>query len=244
LPGTAGDWDNVTERLPGRHTIAIDRQGFAYSNGDYVPFDRQLSAVHGLMAKLHVRRPIVVGHSYGGTLAIAYAKAFAGDVRSIVLVDAADDPGDRPTLDVVRARFVKFLQWPVVRPLADATFSQLVRTASAEAGDKQAFDPDPVNPLHKQRLLELNMQSDDLKAYAGEEIHFGDVIDELDPKIGTIRTPAWIVQGRADKLVSLASARRLHKRLRGSKLVIVSGGHMAPYVHPGVVAAQIKAASR
>ncbi len=42
LPGTAADWEDVTPLLAGHRTIAIDRPGFGYSTGGYVPFDRQL----------------------------------------------------------------------------------------------------------------------------------------------------------------------------------------------------------
>jgi hypothetical protein len=45
LPGTADDWEDVTPLLAGHRTIAIDRPGFGYSTGGYVPFDRQLEAI-------------------------------------------------------------------------------------------------------------------------------------------------------------------------------------------------------
>ena len=87
--GRREDWEDVTPLLAGRRTIAIDRPGFGYSTGGYVPFDRQLEAIHELLAKLRVARPILVGHSYGGTISLGFAERYPSEVRGLVLVDAA-----------------------------------------------------------------------------------------------------------------------------------------------------------
>jgi pimeloyl-ACP methyl ester carboxylesterase len=244
LPGTWGDWNEVTAALPGRHTIAIDRPGFAYSSDDYLAYDDQLIAIHELTKKLGLKRPVIAGHSYGGTLALGYALAYPRETRAIVLVDAADDPDGGSKFELAQAYSIKFLQLPVIKTVADWTFSQALRTASANAGGKQAFDPNPEDEQFHKRLIDLNMQSEDVASWADEQTAFGGVIDELDPQVPSIKTPAFIVQGRDDQLVSLSSAKRLHKRLPNSRLVVVQGGHMATYDHPDVVAAQIKAASR
>jgi len=85
LPGTAEDWEDVTPLLASHRTIAIDRPGFGYSTGGYVPFDRQLETIHELLAKLHIVRPILVGHSYGGTIALGFAERYPSEVRGLVL---------------------------------------------------------------------------------------------------------------------------------------------------------------
>ena len=89
LPGTAEDWEVVTPLLAGHRTIAIDRPGFGYSTGGYVPFNRQLETIDALLHKLHVVRPILVGHSYGGTIALGFAERYPSEVRGLVLVNAA-----------------------------------------------------------------------------------------------------------------------------------------------------------
>jgi pimeloyl-ACP methyl ester carboxylesterase len=244
LPGTWGDWNAVTAKLAGRHTVSIDRPGFAYSSGDYVPFDDQLTTINALTKQLKLKDPVIAGHSYGGTLALGYASKYPKETHSIVLVDAAANPDGVSGFVKTQAQFIKLLQVPVIKQIADATFSQALRTASANSGDEVAFDPNPVNPEHKRRLLELNMQSDDLKAYAGEIINVQDVFDELDPKIKALNTRAFIVQGKEDKDVDPEVAAVLHQLIKNSSLLLLSGGHMQTYVHPTEVANQIKLASR
>lgn len=241
LPGTAQDFDDVAALLPRRHTIAFDRPGFGFSSGGFHPFAEQLATLHTLLARLHVARPILVGHSYGGTLVLAYAARYPDEVRGLVLIDAAaGGEHDVGFGERAQVRLVQVLSWPVVQPLADATFSQLLRTVSAKQGDARAFDPGEVDDGHQDRLLALNMRHDDLDAYAGEELEADDAIADLDRRLASIATPAVVIQGADDQLVEPTHGRTIAATLPHARLVMVSGGHMAPYVHPGTVAAAIR----
>jgi pimeloyl-ACP methyl ester carboxylesterase len=179
---------------------------------------------------------VLVGHSYGGTLALAYAARRPDDVRGLVLVDAAAGGQESSFTDRVQSRLIQVLSWPVVQPVADATFSQLLRTVSAKQGDAEAFDPGDVDTTHEDLLLALNMKHDDLDAYAGEQLAADDAIAKLDVRLADITTPTIVIQGAGDKLVEPARGRKIAATLPNARLVMVSGGHMAPYIHPEVVA--------
>jgi pimeloyl-ACP methyl ester carboxylesterase len=127
-----------------------------------------------------------------------------------------------------------------VQPIADATFSQLLRTASAKAGDAQAFEPGDVDETHEDHLLALNMQHEDLDAYADEQLHADDAIADVDRRLSQLQTPAVVIHGAGDTLIEPEHGRRLAALLPHARLVMVSGGHMAPYVHPAVVAAAVR----
>lgn len=239
LPGTAEDWNEMTPLLAGHRTIAIDRPGFGYSSGGYVPFERQLSTIHQLLADLHVTRPILVGHSYGGTISLGYAERYPNDVRGLVLVDAAA-AGTRPgVFEDLQAYAIKLMQLPVLKQIADATFSQLLRKVSAEQGDEAAFHPQPVNAAHEHRILAINMTSENLKALAGERLAAGEVVTKIDKGLRTIAIPAIVIQGNGDELVKPIYGRRLAAALPHARLKMLFGGHMQPYVHPAAVAAAV-----
>lgn len=240
LPGTANDWDAVTKLLPGRRTIAFDRPGFGYSDGGYFAFDRQLEILANLLHQVGTYRPILVGHSYGGTVALGFAAKHPEAVRGLVLVDAAAAGERLSGTERAQSHFVKFLSLPVVQPLADLTFSGAVRKASAKAGDTEAFDPDPVDPAHERQLLAMNMRHEDLDALAGEQLAANDVMEELDAQLAGIDVPAVVVHGKDDKLIEAKRGRRLAATLPDARLEMIPGGHMAPYVHPDVVAAAIR----
>jgi pimeloyl-ACP methyl ester carboxylesterase len=240
LPGTAADWEDVTPLLAGHRTIAIDRPGFGYSTGDYVPFDRQLEVIHELLAKLHVAQPILVGHSYGGTISLGYAERYPHEVRGLVLVDAAAAGQKTEAFAAAQAHFVKFLQLPVIRQLANATFGQLLITVSVNQADAEAFHPFPVVAAHHQRVLEINMTHGNLEAWSGEVLEANGVIAQIDKGLGHIETPAVVIQGEQDELVNQSHGRKLAATLPHARLVMLYGGHMQPYDHPAAVAAAVR----
>jgi pimeloyl-ACP methyl ester carboxylesterase len=243
LPGTAEDWEDVTPLLVGHRTIAIDRPGFGYSTGGYVPFERQLTVIHQLLAELHVTRPILVGHSYGGTVSLGYAERYPNDVSGLVLVDAAAAGLRTGTFEDAQAHAVKFLQLPVIRQLANATFGQLLLTVSVNMGDSEAFHPLPVVAAHRHRLLAINMTHGNLEAWAGETLAADGVIAQVDKHLDEIHTPAVVIQGKDDELVNPMFGRHLASALPDARLVMLYGGHMQPYDHPATIATAIQSIS-
>jgi pimeloyl-ACP methyl ester carboxylesterase len=243
LPGTAEDFEAVTPLLAGHRTIAIDRPGFGYSTGGYVPFDRQLQTIHELLATLHVVKPILVGHSYGGTIALGFAERYPSEARGLVLVDAAAAGTHPGTFQRLQAHAIKILQLPVIRQIADVTFSQLVRTVSAEQADSAAFHPQPVAAAHERRVLAINMTHGNLEALAGEYLAAGGVVAQIDKGLSAIKTPAVVIQGDADQFVKPIYGRRIAAALPDARLVMVSGGHMAPYTHPATIAGAVESIS-
>ncbi len=242
LPGTAEDFEDVTP-LIGHRTIAIDRPGYGFSTGGYFPFSRQLQVVHEVIEKLHLGHPILVGHSYGGSISLAYAESHPGAVKGLALVDAAAGHCSRHDNAFTRAqaRFVQAIELPVIAPLADVTFSQLVRKVSSEPEEKEAFDPAPVNPKHRHRVLAITLKHGNLEAYAGEILHADKEIDGVDRGLASIRVPTIVIQGAQDKLVKPECGRSIAASVPGAQLRMVPGGHMAPYTHPAAVAAAVQA---
>jgi pimeloyl-ACP methyl ester carboxylesterase len=240
LPGTAEDWNLVTQRLPGRRTIAIDRPGFGFSTGGYFPFARQLQAIQEVIERLHLGRAILVGHSYGGAISLGFAEHHPSEVRGLVLVDAAATCTRISAYALDQARLLKVMELPVLTQLADVTFSQLVLKLSAEAVAEEAFSPAPVDPALLHRVLAINMKHGNLEAWAGEILEANGAIEGVNRGLHGIDAPAVVIQGDQDKLVYPRCGRRLAATLPRARLEMVPGGHMALYTHPAVVAAAVE----
>lgn len=238
LPGTAEDFEYVTPLIRGHRTIAIDRPGFGFSSGGYFPFDRQLQAVREVIERMHLGRPVLVGHSYGGTISLGYAERHPGAVRGLVLVDAAAGHCSRHDGFLVRAQahLIKVIEAPVLAELSDATFSQLLRTASTDPQEQEAFSPAPVNPRHRHRVLSISLKHGNLEAYAGEILVADREIETVNRGLAALRLPTVVIQGEQDKLVAAKCGRDIAATIGGARLEMVPGGHMAPYTHPAVVA--------
>ncbi|MDW5594003.1 alpha/beta hydrolase [Conexibacter stalactiti] len=240
LPGTAADFERVTPLLPRMRTIALDRPGYGASDGGAHGTEAQLAAIEGLLDRLGIRRAIVVGHSYGGTLALAFAARRPERVRALVLVAAAAGGERTEGLDRAQARYVQALSLPLVQPAADLVFSGAMRRLSAQSGAAKAFDPDPVDPAYEQRLLSTTMRHEDLDAYAAELRGADELLEQVDAQAPRIAVPAVVIQGAGDRLVAAENARRLAAALPRARLVELPGGHMVPLVRPAVVAEAVR----
>ena len=88
-PGSHKDFDPVVADLPGLHLISIDRPGFGWSKGGWLPYQEQIDVVHELLTALKLAPAVLVGHSFGGTLALGVARRYPQDVASLILVAPA-----------------------------------------------------------------------------------------------------------------------------------------------------------
>jgi pimeloyl-ACP methyl ester carboxylesterase len=90
----------------GFHVIAVDGPGFGSS--PLLPPERyRLAALVALLDEvidgLELDRPVVMGHSWGGAVAVTYAAEHPDDVRALVLFDSGHiDYRDLPDVDAER----------------------------------------------------------------------------------------------------------------------------------------------
>ena len=93
LPGsTTGtwEWNDLIRRLALRHTVyAVALPGFDGRPPAAAPlFDRVTSDFWSMLDAQKIARPVVIGHSLGGTLAILLGEQHPDRLRGIVAVDA------------------------------------------------------------------------------------------------------------------------------------------------------------
>jgi pimeloyl-ACP methyl ester carboxylesterase len=245
MPGTWLDWQEVVPKLDGIRTIAIDRPGYGWSEGGWVDYQQQIEVVHDMLGKLGIERAVVVGHSFGGALTVGLARKHPEDVVKMILVAPAGGELRIPAIAEIQAYAIKALGVPVVEQVSDIVFSNVMRRISAGIGAEQAFAPDPVNDVYKQRLLAVTMTDENLASLADDRTHYNSEVGPwLDAAARQVRTPGVEIAARDDKLVSFENAKILDGQLRNSTLIPVGGGHMVVYSHPDVIAEQIKRAVR
>jgi pimeloyl-ACP methyl ester carboxylesterase len=75
----------------GFHVVAVDGPGFGTTPTApleaYAP-PALAERLHDVLDELAIDRPVLAGHSWGGTVALAYAAAHPDDVRALVLFDS------------------------------------------------------------------------------------------------------------------------------------------------------------
>ncbi|MFG1935374.1 alpha/beta fold hydrolase [Mycobacterium sp. NPDC048908] len=239
LPGTHEDFDPVLPHLQGRHVITFDRPGFGWSKGGWLPYQEQIDLVHEMLTQRKVSPAIVVGHSFGGTVALGQARRYPRDLIKMILVAPGAGGTRSQPMDEFNAHYVRFTQLPLVRTLVDVAPGDVIKRVVATSGAKRAFEPAPVDPAYQRRLLSVTMTPGNMAAFASDQLEFDDTSRWLDDNVPQIRVPSLIIAAIDDKLINIDHPRRLADTLPGTRLLTVDGNHMIPYTHPDVIAAQI-----
>jgi len=84
-------WDFHTETLAKKHkVIAIDLLGHGQTEcmGYVHTMEDMADAVHAVLQELRIRKAVLVGHSMGGYVALAFAELYPDNVKSIVLLNS------------------------------------------------------------------------------------------------------------------------------------------------------------
>lgn len=242
-PGTYKDFEKLIPELTGLHVISIDRPGYGWSRGGWMPYQDEIDLVHELLTQLKLTPAVLVGQSFGGSLALGVARRYPQDVVKMILVAPAAGGTRSATQDLFQARFILFSHWPVARTVVDHTVGNLIKRVAATAAARDAFTPAPVDPSYEKRLLSVSMTPGNLDALAREELEFDDISHWLDETVPQIRVPSVIIGALGDHLVAIDEVRRLADTLPNSELITVDGNHMIAYTHPTTVADQIRQAA-
>lgn len=92
-PGSAADWVQVAERLPPQlNVVAADRPGYGSSELPAAGFAANARAVLDDLDARGIHRAVLVGHSYGGGVALSAASLAPHRVEAVVLL-ASVGPG-------------------------------------------------------------------------------------------------------------------------------------------------------
>jgi pimeloyl-ACP methyl ester carboxylesterase len=84
-------WQNLVPELSKKHRIiAIDLLGHGESGclGYVHSMEDNAAAVRAVMSELRVRKAILVGHSMGGYVALAFAELYPASVKGLVLLNS------------------------------------------------------------------------------------------------------------------------------------------------------------
>ncbi len=142
--GAVSDWNRVLRVLAGKYrTVRFDARarGRSGTSADY-SVRGAVADIGSVIDATHVERPVLVGWSYGATLAVRYAAQHPEQVGGLVLVDGAypismfDEAGE----EKVRAQFRR-LGW-LMRIMA--ALGRSAKMSPAESADV-VIEMDAVN---------------------------------------------------------------------------------------------------
>jgi pimeloyl-ACP methyl ester carboxylesterase len=239
-PGSPADWLQVAARLPARlHAVAPDRPGYGYSPLPAGGFTANARAVLDELDSRGIKRAVLVGHSYGGGVALSAASMAPSRVEAVILL-ASVGPGcvngwDRVLAAPGAGQLCALVAWRLTPWIARARLAWLARRRGG------ALRPDEhVNwqvwghAGHGHGAL--------WRTFLAEQRALLRELGELERAIGSVQAPVLLLADPRDTLVPINTARRLARALPGARLQLVHGaGHHLPRRAPDAVADAIAA---
>jgi len=253
LHGASGNLRDLTfhllPELAKRYRVtAIDRPGLGHS--DPLPEgEAGLAAqarVLSLAAEaLGVRRPVLVGHSFGGSVALAWAVTRPPGTAPVALVTIAGPslpwPGD---LDP----WYRANRWTLVRAVTVPLVAAYVPRAFVESSVAAVFAPQAMPEGYLAYFGPmLATRRERLAQNLGQVIALRDQLVAMEPDYPQMTLPFELVHGDADTIVPLTvHSAPLAARLPNAHLTVIEGaGHMPHHARQDVVIAAIdRAAAR
>ena len=257
--GAAGNLRDLLHALSGHlagrfRIIVIDRPGHGFSTGrDPVWSEprRQAEALDAVLTRLGVDRAIIVGQSWGGAFAAAFALRYPRRIQGLVFVSPATHP------------WPSGINWHTrlgAQPVVGRIFAELaampIGLALIPCALRSIFEPNAVPPNYRARIgAALVLRPRTFVANCRDIADFYGHITEMGAHYHRIDAPTEIVTGDEDAIVAPAiHAFALARDIPGARLTVLPGvGHMPHWWAPEavveaiervVIRSQRKAASR
>jgi pimeloyl-ACP methyl ester carboxylesterase len=218
---------------PNFRVICVDRPGCGYSTRP-----RQVSAsltgqadtIAKLLELLSLERPLVVGHSYGGAVALALALNHperVGGLGLLAPLTHAQDAAPAAFRDlVIPSRFLRMIvAWTIAAPVSMAASTKIL---------DMVFRPDGVPADFATAaggLLALRPRQ--FFAASSDLVDVNDDLPSMVLRYPSIRIPVGILFGRSDEILSYQDhGIAMESKIEGLTVSLIDGGHMLPIAAP------------
>ena len=235
----ASIFDQVAES---HRAIAIDRPGHGWSerNGvdDHDP-RVQADVLHGVLQELGAERPIIVGHSFAGTVALAYALQYPDNLGGVLFLSGVSHPWPGGV-----GWFQDVSAIPVVGSLFANTLFVPGYLRGREAAIEKAFSPNPVPDGYASEAgVALYARPASIRANAKDIVELKPIVAEMAERYHTLDVPLTVLTGDGDEVIwTHLHSGPLAEKVEGAELQVLEGvGHMPHHARPDAVLSAIDA---
>ncbi len=217
--------------------IFFDRPGLGYSERpayeDVTP-SVQTRLIHGALQQLNIKKPVLVGQSWGGVISLQYALDYPDDLAGIVLLGVAPYPRERPSDPISEIVRTPVLGDFVLHTLYVPIGYHIMGPAFLEESVEYFAPLDTVPPSYS-ATMGLEVRPSHVKAGADEDRIIPPYLEILSARLGEVSVPVVIVAGDLDTY-AIEQAPRLKEDIPNSRVVVVEGAnHLLWFSLPEVV---------
>jgi pimeloyl-ACP methyl ester carboxylesterase len=217
--------------------ICVDRPGCGYSTRPArvsASLPGQAATIAKLLAELGLERPTIVGHSYGGALALALAVNHPDSVGALALVAPLthaqkEAPAAFRDLVISSKPLRKLIAWTIAIPVSMLTGRRILDLV---------FCPDSV-PADFATAAGglLALRPGQFFAASSDLVNVGEDLPGIEQRYSSIRVPVGILFGKNDQILDHAQhGVAMQSKIAGLALSLVDGGHMLPLSAPELTA--------
>src|SRR5262252_1720087 len=245
IHGNAGDVHDfeygVAELLSKSYrVIGFDRPGHGKSarpGGKAASVEDQARMLHEALQNLGVNNAILLGHSWGASLALCYALKYPAETAGLVLLAPPAFPGADPN-PLLRA----VVKTPLIGGLTLMFGKTLMGDERLRHDLERAFYPQPAPEKYLKIATSTWLGCKQLRAYLEDEWSLNASLRRMSKHYGELRTPVVIVTGDQDQIVSpKENAYRLKEAIPQAQLVELKGaGHEILLTMPDSVYSALK----
>jgi pimeloyl-ACP methyl ester carboxylesterase len=229
-------------RLEGRaELLFLDRPGHGWSGRGkgHEAQHEQATLIARLMDRLGIGPAIIIGHSFGGSIAAAFALAYPERTRGLLFLSAATHPwpGGRTSW------YYHLTTVPVLGWLFSETIAGLAGALRLAGATRCVFAPNAVPHDYLSRAqIRLVLRPRAFRANAADVDGLYRFALDNAPRYSEIAAPTVVISGDADTVVyEEVHSLGLARDIQGAELVWVRNlGHKPDWVAPDLVAAAIE----
>ena len=215
IGGNVKMWDVNVPGLARRHRLVLwEPRGHARSDSPEDPakysFRRWALDLKAVLDHLGLRRAHVGGLSLGAGIATRFALAFPGRVRSLVVTNSSSASGLPLSWQnlVMRARSIEITLTQGMDAMAEFAMAE-----NPNVSERLALDPGAKAEFYEEyRQLAPIGYANALRALLA--------MDHITDELPRLRMPVLLIGGDRDP--SLGPMKVIHRKIRGSKLVVLS----------------------
>jgi pimeloyl-ACP methyl ester carboxylesterase len=241
----AGLWRPIAERLSNQvRVVAFDQRGHGDSDtpASGYAFETFAADLQRVIEGLELERPILAGHSSGGTTIVAHAALHPGGVSRAVLIEPilplpewfTEPPAGRSALSLAEGARKRRAVWPDRETLYEAyrgreTFSM--------------WREDVLRLYVDEGTFERADGQIELKCAPEIEAQFFEAVTRIDPwpMLRHLTCPTLVVWGADGNLLGHGLVERAQEALSNARTVVVPGAtHFLPQERPDDVAGLIE----